>query len=153
MAKAIQGFYWDGTFYDVDDEVPDEVAGKVSSNVVSDQPEVDTAQFDGDVSFEAAVEVRVKAALESAEADKAAAVEAAVEDAVTGQIERERAAVDALAAGDPYDPAAYKADEVHGYLSGLDTDTVAGADEYDRVVEAEKADKDRSTAIPSDDES
>lgn len=143
MAKAIQPFYWDGKFYDVDSDVPDEVASKLGPSIVDDPPEVDTSGFDGDEAFEAAVEARVQAAGE-------ASVSEAVEKAVTEQIERERAAVDALAAADePYDPSAYKADEVHGYLSGLDTDTVAGADEYDRVVEAEQAGDNRKTAIPA----
>lgn len=146
MAKAIQEFYFDGVFYEDGADVPDEVAAQVSSTVVDSQPEVDTSAYDGDEAFEAAVDARVEAAL-------AAAGSEAVENAVSEAREREQAAFDALVDGETeYDPSGdgVTAKDVHDYLSGLDRDTVAGSYEYDRVVAAEQAGDNRSTAIPAE---
>lgn len=49
----------------------------------------------------------------------------------------------------PFNPDDRKATEVSAYLVGLDTSTPEGQAEYDRVVTAEKAGQNRSTAFPS----
>jgi hypothetical protein len=48
-----------------------------------------------------------------------------------------------------FDPSTASAKAVAEYLSGLDTATPQGQAEYDRVVAAEQAGQNRSTAIPS----
>lgn len=48
-----------------------------------------------------------------------------------------------------FDPNEAGAKAVAEYLNGLDTATPEGQAEYDRVVDAERAGQNRSTAIPS----
>lgn len=50
---------------------------------------------------------------------------------------------DQIPAAVPFDPAAHSAAEVSEYLLAADTD------EYNRVAEAERAGKNRSTALPA----
>lgn len=80
----------------------------------------------------------------------AAAVEEAGKDAVARYQERETAQRGADGYG-TFDPAAegVGAPKVKAYLAGLDVETYAGSSEYERVVAAEKAGPNRSSAIPS----
>jgi hypothetical protein len=148
MAKATQAFMeWDdetgrAIAFEPGDPVPDYIAARVGDHVVDQKPDPqtdpDATAFDGEA-FDAAVDAKVAVELEQAR-----------EEAAAEQREREQAAVDALDPEDPYDPSEHSAAEVKEYLSGLDTDTVAGQAEYDRVVAAEQAGKNRSTAIPEE---
>jgi len=141
MAKATAAFHAGEAFFDVGDDVPDEIARTVGAHVL-DQPvaggdDSDGPTFDGDA-FDAAVE---------AKADEV--VEAKVAEAVEAYKAREQAAYDHLAGQDePFDPTAAKAPEVKSYLESLDRDTVNGQAEYDRVVELEENGQNRSSAIP-----
>ena len=58
---------------------------------------------------------------------------------------------EAVAANTPFDPTAKgnTAKVVNDYLTALDTSTPEGKAEYDRVVAAEQAGENRSTALPS----
>lgn len=157
MAKAIQPFYWDGVFYDPDDdeksEVPDEVAAKVSASLVDSQPEVDVSAFDGEA-FDLAVEAKVAVREQELAQEHQDAVKAAVDEALTAQREREAEAyetyVASVAAGDGFDPTKVKAVDVKAYLEGIDRDTAAGAAEYAYVVKAEQDGENRTTAFPAD---
>ena len=130
-----------------DDDVPDHVAALVGDHVLSEPfdrsgygsgDEDNGSAFDGEA-FDKAVEAKVAEVVE--EREKAA---------VEAYRERESAARGADGYG-TFDPSGegVGAQAVHDYLSGLDQETYAGATEWERVVEAEKAGKNRSTAIPS----
>lgn len=150
MAKATQTFHaydpdtGESHVFEAGDKVPDSVAATVGDHVL-DKPvpkaakQVDASQFEGADGFQAAVDAKVEEQLEAARAE-----------ARQEQRDREQAVHDALA-GDTFDPAAdgVNAKDVHEYLSGLDRDTAAGSSEFDRVVAAEQAGPNRSSAIPS----
>lgn len=151
MAKATKAFHhWDAdqartVSFEPGDTVPDAIARVVGAHVIDKRPEgsdeqVDTSAFEGEA-FDAAVEAKVAAQLEVARQDAT---------------EQARAAEDAAYGAEGYgefDPTAegVKAKDVHDYLAGLNRDTAAGTREYDRVVAAEEAGENRSTAIPKQD--
>jgi hypothetical protein len=133
------------------DDVPLSVAARVGDHVLAwgddeERPAKSTAsegtEFDGEA-FDQAVAAKVASEVDVKVAE-------AVEQAVADTREAEKAAFKALIdAEDEFDPDAVNADEVKTYLEGLDRDTAAGCFEYDRVFDAEKAGKNRSTAFPS----
>jgi hypothetical protein len=139
--KAAEGFHFGGTFYGKGDPVPDEVAQSVGDHVLTEAPDrsEDGSQFDGEA-FDKAVEAKVQDQLDET-----------YEKGAADQRAREQASYDALSSQeDEFDPSAdgVKASDVKAYLEGLDTDTVSGQAEYDRVVQAEQDGANRSTALP-----
>ena len=153
----------DGEYLELGQEVPLEIALKVGDHVLDwegeERPEVDAdeeitvkrSEFDAAVAE--AVEERVgEAKYSDADLEKARqdGYDAALADVASLAPEPQ----DGDAGSDddpekPYDPDAHGAKEVADYLKGLDQSDEKQKAEYDRVVAAEKAGQNRSTAIPS----
>lgn len=152
--KAAQAFYaydedkGQTVLFNVDDDVPDHVAALVGDHVLSEP--FDRSGYGSDDAGEGGSAFDGEAFDQAVAAKVAEVVEEREKAAVTAYQERETAARGADGYG-TFDPAAdgVNAKAVNDYLSGLDQDTYAGASEYERVVELEKAGPNRSTAIPS----
>ncbi len=91
-----------------------------------------------------------QAVQEAVDAQLAAADQAGYDRGRAEAVELEESAASAEGYG-TFDPSGdgVNAKHVHDYLAGLDLYTYAGRTEYDRVVVAEKAGADRSSAIPA----
>lgn len=154
-AKATKAFHWpdpvNGGFYDKGDPVPDEVAAQVDRSLVSGY---EPAEDGGDPVTVDSIEAKARELIEAGDYLASSEVQDKVDEAVQAYRDREQAAYDALADTDtPFDPSGdgVKATDVKSYLEGLDTGTVNGQAEYERVVELEREGANRSSAIPTAD--